>query len=217
MPEELHLSHLGATGMTAYFGLLEVAQAKAGDIVFVSAAAGAVGSAVVQIAKLKGMTVIGSAGGPEKVALVKSLGADEAFDYKAEGSMLRKLRAAAPDGIDVFFDNVGGDHLDAALAHAREDGRFALCGMIVGYNNVTAEPTPMRNLIRIITAKLRLRGFLLREFDDRQDEFRRDMAGWIKDGLIRQTDTIREGLEATPDALLGLFSGSNTGKMLVRL
>ncbi len=133
------LGNLGLTGGTAYFGLLDAAQAKEGDIVFVSAAAGAVGSAVVQIAKAKGMTVIGSAGGAEKCEFVRSLGADEVIDYRA-GPLVKSLSAAAPKGIDVYFDNVGGDHLDAALAHARNNARFAICGMIDGYN--AAEPTP---------------------------------------------------------------------------
>src|SRR5690349_133802 len=152
------LGNLGVTGATAYFGLLEVASAKEGDIVFVSAAAGAVGSAVVQIAKAKGMTVIGSAGGAEKCEFVRSLGADQVVDYKA-APILKGLASAAPDGIDVYFDNVGGDHLDAAFALARNNARFAICGMIEGYNN--AQPTSLRFIMRIIAARIRLQGFIV--------------------------------------------------------
>jgi NADPH-dependent curcumin reductase CurA len=215
VPPQRYLGNLGITGMTAHFGLLEVAEAKAGDTVFVSAAAGAVGSAVVQIAKARGMTVIGSAGGPEKAALVRSWGADAAIDYKAGGSLRAALAAAAPNGIDVYFDNVGGDHLDAALAVARNGARFAICGMIEGYN--AAEPMALRYLLRIIAARIRMQGFIVNDYLDRVTEFRDAMRGWMKDGLVRSDETVREGLEATPEAFLALFSGGNVGKMLVRL
>src|SRR6478735_5562786 len=161
------LANLGLTGGTAYFGLLDVAAAKAGDIVFVSAAAGAVGSAVVQIAKAKGMTVIGSAGGADKCEFVRSLGADQVIDYRA-GPILKGLAAAAPDGIDVYFDNVGGDHLDAALAAARKDARFAICGMIEGYN--TGEPTSLRFAMRIISARIAIKGFIVFDYFPRMAE-----------------------------------------------
>ena len=160
------------TGATAYFGLLDAASAKAGDIVFVSAAAGAVGSAVVQIAKAKGMTVIGSAGGADKCDFVRSLGADQVVDYKA-GPILKGLAAAAPDGIDVYFDNVGGDHLDAALALARNNARFAICGMIDGYNE--REPPSFRFIMRVIAARIRIQGFIVFDFLPRMGEFYRDM------------------------------------------
>jgi NADPH-dependent curcumin reductase CurA len=212
-PQEF-LGALGTTGATAYFGLLDAASAKEGDVVFVSAAAGAVGSAVVQIAKAKGMTVIGSAGGEKKCEYVKSLGADHALDYRA-GPILKSLAAAAPDGIDVYFDNVGGSHLDAALAIARNNARFAICGMIEGYNRT--EPTSLRFLARIIAARIRLQGFLVFDYFPRMDEFYRDMGGWMKSGAVKPRDTIVEGLDGTLDAFLGLFEGANTGKMLVRL
>jgi len=212
-PQEF-LGALGTTGATAYFGLLDAASAKEGDVVFVSAAAGAVGSAVVQIAKAKGMTVIGSAGGEKKCEYVKSLGADHALDYRA-GPILKSLAAAAPDGIDVYFDNVGGSHLDAALAIARNNARFAICGMIEGYNRT--EPTSLRFLARIIAARIRLQGFLVFDYFPRMDEFYRDMGGWMKSGAVKPRDTIVEGLDSTLDAFLGLFEGANTGKMLVRL
>ena len=213
-PPERFLGVLGVTGITAYFGLLDAAKAKEGDVVFVSAAAGAVGSVVVQIAKAKGMTVIGSAGGQEKCEWVRSLGADRVIDYRA-GPILKGLAAAAPDGIDVYFDNVGGDHLDAAFAIARNNARFALCGMIEAYN----DPTPMsfRFIQRIISARIRLQGFIVFDYFPRLDEFYRDMAPWLASGAVKSRETVAEGLEQMPDAFLGLFKGENFGKMLVKL
>ena len=211
---ELFLGNLGVTGATAYFGLLDVASAKAGDVVFVSAAAGAVGSAVVQIAKAKGMTVIGSAGGEEKCEFVRSLGADHVVDYKAQ-PILKGVAAAAPEGIDVYFDNVGGDHLDAAFALARMRARFAICGMIEGYNK--AEPASFRFIMRVIAMRIRMQGYIILDHPDLTPQFTREMLGWLAEGRIKSRDTVVEGLEAMPDAFLGLFSGANTGKMLVRL
>ena len=208
------LGNLGLTGGTASVGLLEAASAKEGDIVFVSAAAGAVGSAVVQIAKAKGMTVIGSAGGADKCDFVRSLGADAVVDYKA-GSLLKQLAEAAPKGIDVYFDNVGGDHLDAALALARKDARFAICGMIEGYNE--AHPTCLKYIMRIIAMRIRLQGFIYTDYMGRMGDFYRDMGGWIAGGQVQERDTVRDGLDQALDAFLGLFIGANTGKMLVRL
>ena len=215
---QLFLGILGVTGATAYFGLLNAASAKEGDIVFVSAAAGAVGSAVVQIAKAKGMTVIGSAGGEDKCAWVRALGADQVVDYKA-GPVLKGLAAAAQavgdGGIDVYFDNVGGDHLDAAFALARQNARFAICGMIEGYN----DPTPMsfRFIMRVIAMRIRMQGFIIFDFQPRMGEFYRDMGQWLASGAVQSRETVVEGLERTPEAFLGLFEGANTGKMLVRL
>jgi NADPH-dependent curcumin reductase CurA len=208
------LGNLGLTGGTAYFGLLEAAQGKPGDIVFVSAAAGAVGSAVVQIAKAKGMRVIGSAGGADKCEFVRSLGADAVVDYKAQ-PILKGLAAAAPDGIDVYFDNVGGDHLDAALAVARKDSRFAICGMIEGYN--ATEPMCFRFIMRVIAMRIRIQGFIYTDYMGRLGEFYSDMGALLASGQVKSRDTVVEGLEKTPDAFLGLFSGQNTGKMLVKL
>ena len=208
------LGILGLTGGTAYFGLLEAASAKEGDIVFVSAAAGAVGSAVVQIAKARGMTVIGSAGGAEKCDYVRTLGADEVIDYKA-GPLVKSLGAAAPNGIDVYFDNVGGDHLDAALAHARKDARFAICGMIDNYNR--GEPAMFRYIMRVIGMRIRLQGFIWTDYLGHMGDFYRDMGGWIATGQVKSRETVVDGLEQTPEAFLGLFSGKNTGKMLVKL
>lgn len=207
------LGNLGLTGATAYFGLLDAASAKEGDIVFVSSAAGAVGSAVVQIAKAMNMTVIGSASGA-KGDFVRSLGADAVIDYTA-GSLVKSLAAAAPDGIDVYFDNCGGDHLDAALAVARRNARFAECGMIEGYNS--GQPTSLRYIMRIIGMRIRLQGFIYTDYMPRLGEFYRDMGQWIGSGQVKSRDTVVEGLERMPETFLGLFEGANTGKMLIRL
>jgi NADPH-dependent curcumin reductase CurA len=215
VPEQRFLGHLGMPGMTAYFGLMDVAGIKAGETLLVSAAAGAVGSAVVQIAKLKGLRVIGSAGGPHKCALVRELGADAVIDYKSPGSLADKLAAAAPDGIDIYFDNVGGAHLDAALGAARDYARFAMCGMIETYNEGT--PEGLSNVMRIVRARIRMQGFIIFDYNHRIGEFHAAMGQWVKDGLIRSDETIYEGLAETPRAFLDLFSGGNSGKMLVRL
>jgi NADPH-dependent curcumin reductase CurA len=212
--DEQWLGNLGLTGATAYFGLFRAAQAKEGDIVFVSAAAGAVGSAVVQIAKAKGMTVIGSAGGADKLAFVRELGADAAIDYKA-GPLVKSLAQAAPKGIDVYFDNVGGDHLDAAFAHARNNARFAICGMIDAYNG--GEPPSFRYIMRTISARIMLKGFIYTDYLPEMGQFYGEMGGWIASGQVKSRETIRDGIEATPQAFLDLFTGGNTGKMLVRL
>jgi len=208
------LGVLGVPGATGWFGLLEVAAAKPGDTVLVSAAAGSVGSAVVQIAKSKGMTVIASAGGADKCDYVRSLGADQVLDYKA-GPILKSLSTAFPEGIDVYFDNVGGDHLDAALATARNHARFAICGMIGGYN--LTEPPSFRFIMRVIAARIRVQGFLITDYLGRLGEFYAEMAPLVASGAVTSRETIYDGLEAAPDAFLGLFEGANTGKMLVRL
>jgi hypothetical protein len=214
VPDQQWLGNLGLTGATAYFGLLRVAEAREGDTVFVSAAAGAVGSAVVQIAKAKGMTVIGSAGGEEKCAWVRELGADAAIDYKA-GPVVKALTAAAQKGIDVYFDNVGGEHLDAAFAAARNRARFAICGMIDNYN--AGPPPSFRYIMRVISARIQVRGFIYTDYLPEMGDFYRDMGGWIASGQVQSRDTVREGIEATPQAFLDLFTGGNMGKMLVRL
>ena len=215
---QLFLGILGVTGSTAYFGLLDAASAKEGDTVFVSAAAGAVGSAVVQIAKARGMTVIGSAGGAEKCEFVRSLGADAVVDYRAGPvlkGLVRAMKEVGKDGVDVYFDNVGGDHLDAALALAAKDSRFAICGMIDIYNS--AEPTRLRFIARIIAMRIRLKGFIVFDYQPRMQEFLAEMIPWLKSGKVKSEETVVEGLERTPEAFLGLFSGKNRGKMLVRL
>ncbi len=213
-PDEAFLGQFGMPGMTAYFGLLDVAQAKEGDVVFVSAAAGAVGSTVVQVAKAKGMTVIGSAGGAEKCAWVKSLGADAVIDYKA-GDVVAALAEAAPEGIDVYFDNVGGDHLDAALLAARMNARFAMCGMIDVYNEGQAQS--LKYLFKVIGARIMIKGFIVSDYLAGAADFYRDMGGWLAAGKLKREETVHDGLEKMPNAFLGLFTGGNTGKMLVRL
>ena len=212
---QAYLGQLGMPGMTAYFGLLEVAGAKEGDTVFVSAAAGAVGSTVVQIAKAKGCRVIGSAGGAEKCAWVESLGADAVIDYKSGTPVVKALGEVARNGIDVYFDNVGGEHLDAAFAHGNQGARFAICGMIDVYNSGKA--TELRYLARLIGMRMRVQGFIVSDYMDRAPEFYRDMGGWLKDGKLKRNETVFEGLDRMPDAFLGLFTGGNTGKMLVRV
>ena len=209
------LGQLGMPGMTAYFGLTEVAGLKEGDTVFVSAAAGAVGSTVVQIAKAKGCHVIGSAGGADKCAWVQSLGADAVIDYKSGTPVVKALGEVARNGIDVYFDNVGGEHLDAALAHANVHARFAICGMIDVYNS--AEPTSLRYLARLIGNRVRMQGFIVSDYVGKAADFYRDMGGWLGEGKLQRQETVFDGLERAPDAFLALFSGGNTGKMLVRV
>jgi len=214
VPDHHWLGLLGLTGGTAYFGLLDVMKPKEGETLFVSAAAGAVGSAVVQIAKLKGLTVVGSAGGAEKCAWVRSLGADQVIDYKA-GALLPALREVAPNGIDLYFDNVGADHLDAAFACARVRARFAICGLIDMYNSGAA--TSLRYFPSIIGNRIRVEGFLFTDYMPRLGAFYAEMGPWLAGGRVRSRETIHEGLRSMPAAFRGLFSGENIGKMLVRL
>lgn len=216
-PEQAWLGALGVPGFTAYIGLEQIGELKAGETIFISAAAGAVGSMAVQIAKAKGARVIASAGGETKTAWVRDeLGADEVIDYKATNDLAAALAVAAPQGIDLYFDNVGGDHLDAALANARDFARFVICGMIAGYNDEGVGDAA-RNLARIIINRLSLRGFIVLDHYDLLPEFTTAMAGWIAEGRIKWRDTVIEGLDNAPEAFLGLFSGNNTGKMLVKL
>ncbi|MDO3704675.1 NADP-dependent oxidoreductase [Micromonospora sp. C28SCA-DRY-2] len=215
-PVTSYLHVLGMTGLTAYAGLLEVAGMKPGETVFVSAAAGAVGSLVGQIAKLKGAArVIGSAGSAAKVERLRALGFDAAFDYH-DGPVRRSLKAAAPEGIDVYFDNVGGDHLEAAISAMRPHGRAAICGMIAQYND-TEPPAAPRNLALVIGKRLTLRGFLVGDHGALRGQFVREMSGWLRDGSIGYDETVVDGIEQAPEAFLGLLRGENLGKMLVRL
>lgn len=219
LPESAFLGIAGMPGLTAYAGILRVAELKEGDIVFVSGAAGAVGSAVVQIAKIKNCTVIGSAGGPEKCAMVKDLGADHVIDYKAVSGydgLLAALREAAPKGIDVYFDNVGGDHFQAAIEMARPFARMAICGMISQYNDTEPRPGP-NNVIQIVGKQLQIKGFIVSTHVDMQADFIKDMAAWIGSGQMKFEETVMEGIEQAPDAFMGLFTGGNKGKMLVKL
>lgn len=214
-PEIAFMGALGGTGMTAMVGLFDIADAKPGEVVLVTGAAGAVGSVVVQVAKAKGMTVIAAAGGPEKCAWLESLGADAVIDYKSPGAFDDKLRAAAPAGIDVCFDNVGGDQLNAAIGCARNNARMALCGMISSYQD--SSPLVLKNAMRILTARIKLSGYLVFEYPDRIAHYMVDVAAMLKDGRLRTRETVFDGLAAMPDAFLGLFEGRNFGKALVRL
>ncbi|MFH8340711.1 NADP-dependent oxidoreductase [Streptomyces sp. AM6-12] len=215
-PLSAYLGVLGMTGLTAYAGLLRTASFKEGDIVFVSGAAGAVGSQVGQIAKLKGASrVIGSAGSDEKVRLlVEEYGFDAAFNYK-NGPVSEQLREAAPDGIDVYFDNVGGDHLEAAIGSLRQGGRIAVCGMISVYNDTEPAPGP-RNLARLIQTRGRIEGFLVNDHRDLQPQFVREVGPWVASGRLKYRETVVEGIENTLEAFLGLLRGDNTGKMVVK-
>jgi len=216
LPPQTFLGAAGMPGLTAYVGLLKIAALKDGDVVFVSGGAGAVGSMVCQIAKAKGHTVIGSAGGPEKVAFLKSIGVDHAIDYKAEPDLTAALLAAAPDGVDVYFDNVGGPHLEAALNGARLFARFAICGMISMYNATEPPPGP-RNLALLIGKNIRMEGFIVSHHFDMMPKFLEDLSQWVREGKVKWQETVFDGIDKAPDAFLGLFSGENTGKMLVKL
>ena len=214
-PASAYLGVLGMPGMTSYVGLLGAAELKSEDVVFVSGAAGAVGSVAGQIARIKGCRVLGSAGSPEKVAWLKELGFDYAFDYH-QGQLLNHLREGAPEGIDVYFDNVGGDHLEAAIFHMRPFGRIALCGAISQYNDTEPAPGPV-NLTMAIGLGLTLRGFIVSHYQHMAADFRRDMEGWIKSGEVVYKETVLDGIDKASDAFIGLFTGANTGKMIVNL
>jgi NADPH-dependent curcumin reductase CurA len=198
-------------GLTAYVGLLDIGRPLQGETVFVSGAAGAVGSLVGQIAKLKGCRVIGSAGSPEKVAWLHELGFDEAFDYRKT-----ETREALRDGIDVYFDNVGGSTLEAALAALRVRGRVVACGAISQYNASEPPPGP-RNLFLLVTKRLRLEGFIISDHYDRLPAFLAEVAPWVRDGRVRYRETVVEGIEHAPEAFIGLLAGENIGKMLVKV
>jgi NADPH-dependent curcumin reductase CurA len=216
-PLTTYLGVLGMPGMTAYAGLVDVAEFTAGDTVFVSGAAGAVGSIVGQLAKLKGAKrVIGSAGSAEKVRhLIEDLGFDAAFDYKAR-PVTEQLREAAPEGIDVYFDNVGGEHLEAAIDAITVHGRMAICGMISQYN--ATEPTPApRNLSQIIAKRITMRGMLVGDHFDRRADFLAEVAPLVASGKLKYDETFVEGIRNAPQAFLDLLAGANTGKMLVRV
>ncbi len=211
-----YLGAIGMPGMTAYAGLLEVGALSEGETVFVSGAAGAVGSIVGQIAKLKGCRVLGSAGSQEKVDLLTGeLGFDYAFNYK-DGHILQHLREGAPDGLDVYFDNVGAEHLQAAIMHMRPFGRIPLCGAIAQYNDTEPRPGP-NNLAVAIGLGLTLRGFIVSHFNHLADDFKRDMENWVTTGQIVTKETIYQGIEQAGEAFIGLFTGANTGKMVVTL
>jgi hypothetical protein len=210
-PVSTALGVLGMPGLTAYVGLLDIGEAREGETVFVSGAAGAVGSVAGQLAKLLGCRVIGCAGSAEKVAWLEELGFDLAFDYRETD-----LREALADGIDVYFDNVGGPTLEAAIRALRLRGRVVACGSISGYNATEAQPGP-RNLFLVVTKRLRMQGFIVSDHNDRLPAFHGDMGAWVREGKVRYRETVVDGIENAPAAFIGLLQGENVGKMLVRV
>jgi NADPH-dependent curcumin reductase CurA len=216
MSVSAYLGVLGMPSLTAYVGLLDIASLRPGDVVFVSGAAGAVGSVAGQIARLKGASrVIGSAGTDEKVRWLNELGFDAAFNYKT-APVADQLREAAPQGIDVYFDNVGGDHLEAALSVLNLHGRVALCGAIAQYN-ATEPPAGPRNLGLAIPRRLTLRGYIVSDHWDRMPAMVAEVGGWLREGKLAHRETVVDGLDQAPEAFLSLLGGGNTGKMIVRI
>jgi NADPH-dependent curcumin reductase len=217
VPPGVAIGILGVTGMTAYFGMTDVGQVKEDDVVVISGAAGATGSAAGQIAKIKGAKkVVGIAGGPEKCAyIVNELGFDEAIDYKNE-NVAARLRETCPDGIDLYFDNVGGSILNDCLANLAMRGRVVLCGAISTYNSDDPPPGPS-NYLSLLVRRGRMEGFIILDYLDRFPAAQSEVAGWIAEGKIKSSEHIVEGLEKAPEALNLLFSGGNTGKVIVSL
>jgi NADPH-dependent curcumin reductase len=216
VPLPTYIGALGMPGMTAYFGLLEVGAAKEGETVVVSGAAGAVGSVVGQIAKLKGCRVVGIAGGPDKCKwIVEELGFDAAIDYKGEDVNVA-LREHCPEGVDVYFDNVGGDILDAVLARLARGARVAICGAISQYNNLDSFKGPS-NYMSLLVNRARMQGFVVVDYMGRAAEAMSEMAGWIADGRLIAREDVVEGFERFPDALLKLFAGENVGKLVLKV
>lgn len=216
-PASAYLGVLGMTGLTAYAGLTRIAHLQPGDVVFVSGAAGAVGGAAGQIARILGASrVVGSAGSAAKVAhVIEDLGFDDAFDYR-DGKVSALLREVAPDGIDVYFDNVGGEQLEAAIGALRRDGRIAICGAISVYNDTEPAPGP-RNLARLIQTRGTIQGFLVGDHADLAEEYATKAAGWLAEGRLTSRESVVEGIDHAVEAFLELLHGANTGKMLVRL
>jgi hypothetical protein len=216
-PIQAYLGILGMPGMTAHVGLLEMGRPKPGETVFVSAASGAVGSVACQIAKIKGCRVVGSAGSDDKVSwLLDTAKIDGAINYKRAENLSAEIGKLFPDGIDIYYENVGGKHLDAALDNMKPFGRIVLCGMISQYNATRREPGPS-NLFLAITKRLTLQGFIVSDHMDKRAQFLADMGNWIREGRIKWKETIVEGIENAPKAFIGLFKGENFGKMLVKI
>jgi NADPH-dependent curcumin reductase CurA len=215
IPVAAELGALGVPGLTAYVGLLDIGAPRPGETVFVSGAAGAVGSVVAQIAKIKGCRVVGSAGTDEKVAALEAVGVDAAFNYRRV-SPADGVRSASPDGIDLYFDNVGGEHLQAALDHLRPHGRVVCCGSVSAYNDDGPGPA-IHNLRRFVTSRLTMRGFVIWDHMDRVAAHRADTVEWLRGGRLVETYTFTDGLENTPGAFIGMLRGANVGKALVRV
>jgi NADPH-dependent curcumin reductase CurA len=214
-PVSTALGVLGMPGFTAWYGLNVLGRPQAGETVFVSGAAGAVGSAAGQMAAIAGCRVLGSAGSEEKLAWLRELGFDAVFNYR-EQRPREALAELAPDGIDIYFDNVGGDHLEAAIGALRTYGRVVACGSISRYNDAEASPGP-RNMFMVVTKRLRIEGFIISDHFDRFREFVGEAAEWVRDGRLRYRETVVEGIENAPKAFLGLLRGENIGKMLVQV
>jgi NADPH-dependent curcumin reductase CurA len=214
-PVSTALGVLGMPGFTAYYGLFEIGKPEAGETVFVSGAAGAVGSAAGQMAKIAGCRVVGSAGSEEKLAWLRDIGFDAVFDYRRH-SVRAALPEAAPEGVDIYFDNVGGDHLEAAIGQMRLYGRIVACGSMSRYNDVEAAAGP-RNLFMVVTKRLRMQGYIIRDHYERFPEFFEKAQEWVRDGRLRYRETVIEGIENAPRAFLGLLRGENIGKMLVQV
>jgi NADPH-dependent curcumin reductase CurA len=211
------LSVYGIAGLTAYFGLLNIANPKAGETVVVSAAAGSVGSIVGQIAKIKGCRAVGIAGGKAKCEwLVKELGFDAAVDYKS-GSLFKALKEAAPKGIDVYFDNVGGDILEACLFQMNNGGRVACCGAISAYDGAAPPAGPRGVPGLIVVKRLTLKGFIVTDFFAEREKALADLVSWVAAGKLKVEEDVIDGLENTPRALIGLLAGDNRGKRMVRV
>jgi NADPH-dependent curcumin reductase CurA len=214
-PLSVYLGALGMTGMTAWVGL-NLVDVKAGDVIFISGAAGAVGNMAGQLAKLRGCKVIGSAGSPEKVKFLRDeCGFDIAFNYKT-GPMREQLALEVPDGIDVYYDNVGGETLEAALAALRVNGRIIACGGIASYNAAKPQPGPA-NLFNITTKRLTMKGMIVGDWLHRQAEFEKEVGGYFRAGKLKSKETVVEGIDQAVGAFLGLFDGKNMGKMVVKL
>ncbi|WP_353200243.1 NADP-dependent oxidoreductase [Sandarakinorhabdus sp.] len=216
IPMEAFLGVLGMPGLTAWAGLTQIGKPKPGDVVFVSGAAGAVGSIVAQVAKLKGCTVVATAGSDEKCDWLKGLGVDHVINYRTCGNLLAAVQAAAPKGIDIYFDNVGGEHLEVAIEVARPFARLIECGMISAYNDSEPSPGP-KNLIQIVGKSLMIRGFIVMEFAGLRSDFLAEVGPWIRHGKLKWQETVLDGIAEAPNAFIGLFEGKNTGKMLVKL
>ncbi len=216
-PVQAYLGVLGTTGFTAYVGLLRLGVPKKGDTVFVSAAAGAVGGIACQIAKLKACRVVGSVGSDAKASwLKKEIGIDEVINYKTCGGLDEALQSACPEGIDIYFDNVGGEHLAAALSHMNNFGRVVMCGMISEINKTSPAPGP-GNLALVVGRRLKLEGFIVHDHLDLSASFLKDMSHWVEKGKITWKETVVEGLENAPQAFLKLFSSDSFGKVLVKV
>ena len=214
-PVSTSLGVLGMPGFTAWYGLFALGRPQEGETVLVSGAAGAVGSAAGQMAAIAGCRVIGSAGSAEKLAWLRELGFDGVFDYR-EQSPREALAELAPDGVDIYFDNVGGDHLEAAIGALRTYGRVVACGSISRYNDAEPSPGP-RNMFLVVTKRLRIEGFIIRDHYERFGEFVTEASEWVRDGRLRYRETVVEGIENAPKAFLGLLRGENIGKMLVKV